>query len=151
MTLHAEIHPQLRTQPGWIHDARANLFAARARGLRRANVTSARAMTPLAVDAFGKVAAKDRLATGSIVSGWNSRVAVMAKNAFIGHQPAGGRMPRIEPRTHPPRAALFRIPAERQLDECSSRRAMEIGACVGAGAGHVVDLGLFDVRREEHS
>src|SRR5207245_7257281 len=67
VTLHAEIHAQLRTQPGGIDDARANLFAARARSLRRANVATARAVTALAVDAFGEIAAEDRLAARSIV------------------------------------------------------------------------------------
>src|SRR5438093_494307 len=38
VTLHAEIHPQLWTQPGGIHNARSNLFATAARGLRGASV-----------------------------------------------------------------------------------------------------------------
>src|SRR5207247_472188 len=111
-----EIHPQLRSQPGGIHDARANLFAIDARGLHRANVTAAWPMTPLAIDAFAHVAAKDRLAAWSIVPGWNARDSIVAKDAFIGNQPPGDRMSRIEPGTHCPIAALLRIPAERQLD-----------------------------------
>ena len=121
------------TQPGGIHDARANQFtASRPRFGPCSNVIAARAMAALAVDAFGKVAAKDGLAARSIVPGWNSWISIVAKNAFIGNQPAGGRMPRIEPGAHRPVAALFRIPAKRQLDECSASSAMEIGAGVVA-------------------
>ena len=89
VTLHAEIHPQLRTEPGRIHDAGANLFTTGARGLRRANVIAAGAVTPLAIDAFGKVAGKYRLATRSIVPGRNTRVFHRGKKC-IHTKPAAG-------------------------------------------------------------
>ena len=115
VTLHAEIHPQLRTQPGGIHDAGANLLA---------HVTAAWAMTPLAVNAFGKVAAKDRLATRSIVAGWNARDIHRGKKR-IHRKPAGGwqdaanRTPDSSPNSRPfpntSRAAarsVFRAPCD---------------------------------------
>src|SRR5260370_5001408 len=128
MTLHAEIHAQLRTEPGGIDDTGANLLAAGAGGLSGTNVIAAGAMAALAVDAGRKVAAKDGLAARSLVPGWNTRVSVMAKKAFIGNQPPGDRVRRIKPGAHRPVAALFRIPAERELDECSARGAMQIRA-----------------------
>src|SRR5437763_1652453 len=106
----------------------ARICSACARALRRADVIAAGAMAPLPIDTLGKAAAKHRLAARRIVTGWNPRIAVVAKNAFIGNQPPRDRMPRIEPGAHGPIAALFRIPPQRRLDERPARGVMEIGA-----------------------
>src|SRR5947209_20599975 len=102
-------------------------------------------MAALAVDAFGKVAAKNGLGARRVVPGWNLRVSIVAKNALVGHEPPRDRMPRIESGAHRPVAALFRVPAERQLDECSASSALEIGTGVVTRTKDVVDPGLLDV------
>ena len=54
-------------------------------------------------------------------------------------------MERIEGRAHRPDAALFRIPAQRQLDEGAAGGAVQIRAGVVAGADDVIDFQLFDI------
>jgi hypothetical protein len=61
VALHADIHLQLRSKPGWIDDARSNLFTSGSRSPHRLNMTSTRAMTPLAIDPFREVPIEDRI------------------------------------------------------------------------------------------
>jgi hypothetical protein len=51
--------------------------------LRRADVIAAGAVTPLAIDAFGKVALKYRLLPWNVVPGGNPGISIVAENAFV--------------------------------------------------------------------
>src|SRR6185437_16834370 len=51
----------------------------------------------------------------------------------------------IEAGQHVPGAAVFGIPAERELLQSAARRHVEIGAAMVAGAENVVSGFLFDV------
>src|SRR5262245_54814587 len=126
MTLEADLHASFRTQPGWVHDGATDLRGISARRLRSCNVTGARAVTALAVDALRKIARKNRFASRRVVSFRNLGVCIVAKDALVGNQPARRGMQGIESGTHGPVAALFRIPGERHLDQRSARRAMQV-------------------------
>ena len=89
VALHAEIHAPLGSQPAGIYNAGANLCELRARGLRDSSVIAAGPMAALTVDAFRKIAGKDRLAARKIMPGRNPRISVMAENAFVRNQAPG--------------------------------------------------------------
>ena len=71
----------------------------------------------------------------------------MAKHALVGNEAAGPRMIGIGTRRHGPGSAglRVRIPAQREFDEGSGGRAMQIGPRMVARAQDVIDLHLFDV------
>src|SRR5580693_6202478 len=73
-------------------------------------------------------------------------VAVMAEDAIVGDGAlAIDMVRRIVTGGHPPIAALFRIPGDRQLQQTSVGRTMQISARMNARAEEVVDLRLLDI------
>ena len=117
-----------------------------------ANMLAAGAMTALAVDAFREVAGEDRVAAGGLVAGGNLRNRRYGRTCTYRRRSGGcaddrNRSPATWP-SDPPDAPCrrpFRIPAERQFDQRSARRAMQIGSRMIARAHDVIDLQLLDV------
>jgi hypothetical protein len=150
MALHANVHAEFGTQAGRIHDAAANLFHFGASGPGGSNVLAARSVASLAVDSFGQVAKENRVAAGRFVPNGYSRNSVMAKDTLVRYEAAGPGMSGIGTRRHRPGSAgqpgTLRIPAERQLNERSSGRAMQVGPRMVARPQDVIHFHLFDIR-----
>ena len=147
VALHANVHPQFRTQAGGIYDAAANLFHFCADASGGPHMVASGSVAPLAVDAFGQVASENRVAAGRFVPCRNSRNSVMAEHALVGDEAAGSGMIGIGTRRHGPGATGFvRIPTQGQLDESSGGRTMQIGPRMVARAQDVIHLQLFNVR-----
>ena len=103
-------------------------------------------MAPLAIDALRQRSGISRLGPGFPLRCGNSRIGVVAGHALVVDRARGPLV--IQPvvaRIHRPVAALFRIPAQRQLLERVPRGQVQKGPRMIAGAEHVIDLLLFDV------
>src|SRR2546427_122099 len=130
VTLHTDFHLPRRTQTRWVHD-RAPHARGRCSLPDRAHVIPSRPMATLAIDAFGQALRKGACAVPEVRSGFDLRIAVVAKHATIRHFAAETRMIRTVVRgAHTPVAALFGVPRQGKLDQSSGRGAMQIAAGV---------------------
>src|SRR4051812_30378170 len=104
------------------------------------------AVATLAVNAFRQGGRIDGARERLLMPSGNLRVGVVAEHALVGDGPAEALVAgAIVARIHGPVAAVLRVPAERQLDDRTFRRAIHIGAGVVARAHDVVDALLHYV------
>ena len=103
-------------------------------------------VAPRAIDALGKRAFIDGQGKRLVMAGGYRRIGVVAKHAIVGDGAAEVVVVRtVVARIHGPVAALFGIPAQRQLDQRVGRSPVEIGSRVISGTHDVVDALLHHV------
>src|SRR5712691_7293794 len=116
MALQTNLHLSLGAQARRIHDRGANLFRLRARFARRFDVALPRPMASLAIDPFGYRLAILRLCSRVLMTVRNPWIGVMTEHALVMNYPRRALIiHEVVAWIHPPIAAFFRIPAQRQL------------------------------------
>src|SRR5581483_7752715 len=94
-------------------------------------------MAPLTVDPLRKFA-EHRFVAGLIVPPRYFRVCVMAEHALVADLPSEpGIVCRVVTGIHPPTAAVFGIPGEREFHERVARCPAQIGTDVIARSHHI--------------
>src|SRR3954468_6416541 len=103
-------------------------------------MTAARAVTPLAIDAFGKRACVSRFGERLLVTGGDLWIGVVAEHAIVRDGAAEAIVVRtVVTGIHRPVAALLRVPAQRQFEQRVRAGPVEIRPRVVPGAHDVVD------------
>src|SRR6202041_2469741 len=108
---------------------RADVIRFRAKFRGGLNVVLAGPVAALAIDALGKLAGIDGLIAEPGVARRDGFVTVVAEDAVVSDGAlAIDMVGRVITGSHPPVAALFGIPGDRQLQQASVGGAMQIGA-----------------------
>src|ERR1051326_6952228 len=146
MALQTDLYLPLRRQTRGIHDRRANFVRTRAWPAGSFDVALTRTMTPLAVDALRYRRIILRFGARLLMAWRNSRIAVVTEHAFVVDDAGRALILRaVVARIHGPIAALFRIPAERQLLQRMAACQMQVRPRVISRTQHEIDLLLLDV------
>src|SRR5215471_1822784 len=116
MALQAHLHLPLGTEPRRIDYCAADLLARGAGCSRDGDMARARSVASLAIDPLRERNHVSRLGPGFTLAGGDARVRVMAEHAFVMDRARRSLIIQaVITGIHRPVAALFRIPAERQL------------------------------------